>query len=307
LTARRSSKKSRRKSPAKRDQSAPRSRIPEAEEKDEWDVLETTKQLEERLALADRITTDLASRYVDALMGRDPVWRHGDDAPHIQLRKREPDDIALAVHQFARSSFEGLFADANSKSSEFGRRIKKSDALRDLIGCDQLSLEQIGKLLEALTYEYMMGLEIGFSPREKSTEQYSTLLIPELEKRTETFRAAAQYLLDDSHSGGFAGSLRDKKLASQLPQLVFNYSFVLKIKKQMQQELFGQPRKRGRPQTPFGRFAGTAYQILDPLPDRKRRDLILTFDHEFFGGKTNPRKLLNLLTKAGVRQPRPVD
>jgi hypothetical protein len=223
---------------------------------------------------------------------------------HLRLQKKESHHIAQAVRQFAGPFFEFFFSDANSESREFARRVEHSNALGDLIDYDELSLAQLGGLFEALTLEYIMASEFAASPSAKLTGMYSTLPTRELESRVKTLRAAARHLIDDGHSGEFAVFLRDKKLASQLVQLVFNYSLVLKLTEQMQQKLSGQPRKRGRPQTPFGRFAGIAYQILEPLPDRMRLDLIAPFSGEFFGKKTNTRQLRDLVTQAGVRQTR---
>ena len=304
LTARRRSKSPRRKSPGKRDQSVRRSRIPKAEETDERDVLETTKQLEERLASAERDVEHWAPIFVDAVLPRVLANRGGGDAPHIRLRKRESRDIAQAVRQFADPFFEFLFADANCASREFVRRIEQSDALLDLIGNDKLSLEQLGGLLQALTLQYGMGLAFEDSPSEKPAEKFSTLPIRELKERKEALHAAAQYLLDDNHSGSFAGGLRDKELASQLAELVFRYSLVLECKRQLQQKLSGKPRTSGRPVDPFGRFLRIAHQILEPLSDPTRLDLIITFGSEFFGEKMTRRKLSERLTHAGVRRPR---
>jgi hypothetical protein len=205
------------------------------------------------------------------------------------------------VRQFTDPFFEFLFADANRVSREFVRRIEQSDALRDLIGNDKLSLEQIGGLLQALTLQYGMGPAFEDSQSEKPAEKFSTLPIRELKKRKETLHAAAQYLLDDNHSGSFAEGLRDKEFASQLAELVFRYSLVLECKQQLQRRLSGQRQKRGRRQTPFGKFARIAHQILEPLSDPKRLDLIITFGSEFFGEETNRRKLSERLTHAGVR------
>ncbi len=301
LTARRRSKKPPRKPSGKRGQSAPRSRVPEAEEVNERDILETHEQLEERLASDEREVARWAPQFVDAVLPKVLANRRGDDALHIRLQKRESRHIAQAVRQFADPFFERLFADANDASREFVRRIKQSDALRDLIGNNQLSLEQLGLLLQTLTLQYVMGREFESSLSQKPAGKFSTLSIPALKKRRETLRAAAQYLFDDSHSGVFAGGLRDRELAFQLAELVFRYSLALEYKQQLSRRLSGQPRKRGRPKTPFGRFAEIAYQILAPLPDRKRLDLIVPFSGEFFGKTTNLRQLRDLLTRAGVR------
>ena len=300
MTARRRSKKPRRKPPGKRDQSVPRSQIPEAEETDERGVLETPKQLEAMLALGEREVARMAPGMVDALLSQIPA---NDDALHIRLRKRESHDIAQAVGQFARIYFECLFANAKSKSREFDRKIKQSDALRDLVGNDQLSLKQIEILLETLTHQYIMGPALEVFVSAKVTEMFSTLTTTGLEERTKTLRAAARDLIDDSHSGLFAAALRDKELVSQLVVLVLRYSLVLNFKQQLQQKLIGKQRPPGRRQTPFGRFAGIAYQILEPLPDRTRLDLIAPFKGEFFGKKTIRKKLYDSLRQAGVLRP----
>jgi hypothetical protein len=307
LTARRSSKKPRRKSPAKRDQSAPRSRSPDAKETDERDVLETPEQLEEKLAPAEHEVARLAQSIVNSNLGLTAAKREGDDAHHIRLQQREFDDVAQAVCQFADPYFGHFCADADGANRKFARKIKQSDGLRDLIGCDQLSLEQLAELFEALTFEYIKGPATEGSPFANLAGKFSTLPVSELESRKETLRAAAQYLLDDSHSGALAALLRDKELASELAELVIRYTWVVECERQLQRQLSVPPRRRGHPQSPFGKFAWIAYQILDPLPDRKRLDLIVPFGDEFFGEGTTLRKLRDRLTQARARQPRSAD
>ena len=160
MTARRRRKKPRRKPPGKRDQSVPRSQISEAEETDERDVLETPKQLEERLASVDREATRMASRIVDTALGQTAAKKGGDDTLHIRLRKRKPPDIARAMRQFADPFFEHLFSDAKSASCEFARKIEQSDAIRDLIGCDQLSLRRV-EILMRETAERASPLDVA--------------------------------------------------------------------------------------------------------------------------------------------------
>ena len=97
--------------------------------------------------------------------------------------------------------------------------------------------------------------------------------------------------------------LRDKELASQLAELVIRYTWVLECERHLQRQVSVPQRQKGRRTTPFITFAGIAYRILEPLPKRTRLVLIVPFSDEFFGKKTNLKRLRDSLRLAGVLQP----